>query len=65
MQELLREIDPDGSELRKTHRLKKRKYHNPGPNYAWHSEGMITLSHMDSKFMAALTAGAARLCGCM
>ena len=25
---------------------------------------MITLRHMDSKFMATLTAGAARLCGC-
>ena len=26
---------------------------------------MITLRHMDSKFMATLTAGAAKLCGCM
>ena len=39
VQELLREIDPEGSELRKAHRLKKRKYHNPGPNYAWHCDG--------------------------
>ncbi|KAK2566452.1 hypothetical protein P5673_009971 [Acropora cervicornis] len=39
VQELLREIDPDGSELRRAHRLKERKYHNPGPNYAWHSDG--------------------------
>ena len=42
-QELLREIDPDGSELRKAHRLKKRKHHNPGPNYAWHSDGYDNL----------------------
>ena len=34
VQELLWEIDPEGSELQKAHRLKKRKYHNPGPNYA-------------------------------
>ncbi|XP_078372629.1 uncharacterized protein LOC144656265 [Oculina patagonica] len=39
VQELLKEIDPEGSELRKAHRLKKRKYHNPGPNYAWHCDG--------------------------
>ena len=43
VQELLRETDPDGSELRKAHRLKKRKYHNPGPNYAWHSDGYENL----------------------
>jgi len=38
VQELLREIDPEASELRKVHRLKKRKYNNPGQNYAWHSD---------------------------
>ena len=43
VQELLRETDPDGSELRKAHRLKKRKYHNPGPNYAWHSDAYDNL----------------------
>ena len=39
VQEILREIDPEGSEDRKAHRLKKRKYINPGPNYAWHCDG--------------------------
>lgn len=39
VQEILREIDPEGSELRRAHRLKRRKYHNPGPNYAWHCDG--------------------------
>ncbi|KAK2553908.1 hypothetical protein P5673_024604 [Acropora cervicornis] len=38
VQELLREIDPEASELRKVHRLKKRKYNNPGQNYAWHCD---------------------------
>ena len=33
------EIDSEGSELRKVHRLKKRKYKNPGQNYAWHCDG--------------------------
>ena len=31
---LLRELDPDGCQLskRKIHNLKRRQYHNPGPN---------------------------------
>ena len=39
VQEILREIDPEGTQLRKAHRLKRRVYHNPGPNYAWHCDG--------------------------
>jgi len=39
VQELLREIDPEGTEQRKAHRLKRREYRNPGPNYAWHCDG--------------------------
>ena len=34
VQELLREMDPEGTELRKGHRLRRRIYHNPGPNYS-------------------------------
>ena len=39
VQELFKEVDPEGSELRKAHRLKRREYHNPGPNYSWHMDG--------------------------
>ena len=39
VQEILKEIDPEASELRRAHRLKRREYHNPGPNYAWHIDG--------------------------
>ena len=39
VQEILREIDPEGTQLRKAHRLKRRVYHNPGPNYSWHCDG--------------------------
>lgn len=39
VQVILHELDPVGSELRKKHRLKRRKYLNPGPNYCWHSDG--------------------------
>ena len=39
VQEIVKELDPEGSELRKSHCLKRRQYHNPGPNYAWHVDG--------------------------
>jgi len=35
----LRVIDPEGVQLRKKHRLKRRKYVNPGPNFLWHIDG--------------------------
>eukprot|EP00794_Sanderia_malayensis_P011574 gene11574-12767_t len=36
---ILREVDPEGSDLRKRHKLKRRKCNNPGPNFAWHIDG--------------------------
>ena len=36
---VLREVDPQGTQLRKSHRLRRRVYRNPGPNYAWHIDG--------------------------
>ena len=36
---LLGELDPEGVAERRRHRLKRRTYHNPGPNYAWHCDG--------------------------
>ena len=39
VQDLLKEIDPDGTDRRKRHCLKRRLYNNPGPNYAWHIDG--------------------------
>ena len=39
VQEFLREIDPEGTEQRRAHRLKKREYRNPGPNHTWHCDG--------------------------
>ena len=37
--ELLRELDPEGVQERSTHRLKRRVYRNPGPNFSWHCDG--------------------------
>lgn len=35
----LKDIDPEGSENRRRHRLKRRQYVNDGPNFAWHIDG--------------------------
>lgn len=35
----MRVIDPEGVSLRKRHRLKRRKYTTPGPNFLWHIDG--------------------------
>lgn len=47
VQELLREIDPEGTEQRRAHRLKRREYRNPGPNYAWHCDGYDKLKQYE------------------
>ena len=39
VQEIVRELDPEGTELCKSRCLKRRQYHNPGLNYAWHLDG--------------------------
>ena len=36
---ILKELDPEGVERRRSHRLRRRKYSNPGPNFAWHIDG--------------------------
>ena len=32
-------LDPEGVSRRKSHRLKRRKYRNKGPNHVWHVDG--------------------------
>ena len=39
VQEIIRELAPEGTELHKSCCLKRRQYHNPGPKYAWHVDG--------------------------
>ena len=36
---LLRRLDPAGVAEQKRHKLKRRKYTSPGPNYCWHVDG--------------------------
>ena len=39
VQRLMKEIDPDGCELRKRRRLRRRSYWSLGPNHTWHIDG--------------------------
>ena len=39
LQEILKDVDPDGTAERKAHRLQWRTYHNRGPNDVWHCDG--------------------------
>ena len=39
VEELLSQLDPDGVQERKRHKLKRRVYNSPGPNYCWHVDG--------------------------
>lgn len=39
VQELLSILDPEGCQMRRAHKLKRRSYHNAGPDAAWHVDG--------------------------
>ena len=36
---IIKTLDPVGVKLRTAHRLKRRKFISPGPNYTWHIDG--------------------------
>ena len=39
MESILPRVGPEGTALRRAHRLRRRMYANPGPNFAWHVDG--------------------------
>ena len=39
VEEIVREMDPEGCEMRKGRRLRRRQYRSPGPNFCWHIDG--------------------------
>ena len=39
VEQLMRELDPEGCQSRRAKRLRRRTYHVPGPNYCWHADG--------------------------
>ena len=54
VQETLEELDPEGTERRKAHRLKQRQYHNPGPNHSWQVDGYDKLKPFDFPIHGAI-----------
>lgn len=39
VRKIIKELDPEGVDLRRKRRLRRRKYVSQGPNYAWHIDG--------------------------
>lgn len=39
IEQIVRELDPEGVQQRAARRLRRRVYHNPGPNHSWHCDG--------------------------
>jgi hypothetical protein len=39
VEQLMRELDPEGCQIRKARRLRRRTYRVPGPNHCWHTDG--------------------------
>ena len=39
VEEIVRELDPNGVEARKAHKLRRREYICAGPNKVWHADG--------------------------
>ena len=39
VQNIMKELDPEGCKTRKAHKLQRREYLNPGPNFTWHADG--------------------------
>ena len=39
VEEIMRELDPEGCKTRRRQCLTQRKYRAPGPNYCWHVDG--------------------------
>ena len=39
VENVMRELDPDGCEQRRSRALQRRRYSSPGPNHTWHVDG--------------------------
>ena len=39
VEQLMRELDPEGCQIRRARRLRRRTYRVPGPNHCWHTDG--------------------------
>ena len=51
---IIKTLDLEGVKLRTTHRLKRRKFISPGPNYTWHIHGYDKLKPYGLSIHAAI-----------
>ena len=51
---ILRQVDPEGTALRRAHALRRRMYTNPGPKFAWHVGGYDKLKPYGFPFHGAV-----------
>lgn len=56
VQDILKELHPDGSNLRKARRVRRRTYLNPGPNHSWHIDGYDKLKPFRFQYIEPLMA---------
>ena len=41
---ILRDLDPEASDMRRRKKLKRRRYVSQGPNQCWHIDGMLNVT---------------------
>ena len=63
VQDILKELDPEGTQLRKAHRLKRRWYVNGDPMTPGIWIAMTNLSHLGLQYMEPLMALAEKFYG--
>ena len=50
VQKLMKKLDPEGCDLRRRRKLRRREYASPGPNFAWHVDRYDKLKTMGFPF---------------
>ena len=58
VENLMRELDPDGCEQRRSRALQRQRYSSPGPNHTWHVDGYDKLNLLGFPSTVVLTGGA-------
>ena len=61
---LMKELDPEGCDLRRRRKLRRREYTTPGPNFACHVDGYDNLKDYGfPPFMEQYMALVKKFCG--
>ena len=63
VQQKLKELHPEGCEMRKRKVLRRRHYNNPDPNYIWHVDGYDKLKPYGFPVHGAIDGWSRKSCG--